>query len=240
MKAAYSKIPLLAAALSLPFAAYSGAKAAAFTKEVDFAEGKWNRAEWIDVRHGEWNRGAPWCQLADCVMNAHVPGCSDEELFRNHQAEMYSSMVMTNLFTAPASFVCDMSYDHRMAPGFVVAGELGYDGSGRAEYRTFYEIVLFEDGINVWRHRRGMNETKSKIDKVAYLVRPFERRRRYSVSVSVMPRKTHDGRPTVDMSVSCEGLTVGFRDETIPRQFRAGILGSEGRCRFYRFAVRIP
>ena len=238
MKTAFSNVTLLSVVLSVPLVAFSRGEYSSYTKEVDFSEGKWNRAEWIDVRHGEWNRGAPWHQLSDSVMNAHVPGLSDEELFRNHQAEMYSSMVMTNLFTAPASFVCDMSYEHRMAPGFVVAGELGYDKSGRAEYRTFYEIVLFEDGINIWRHRRAMNEAKSKIDNMAYLVRPFERRRRYSVAVSVTPRKTHDGRPTVDMSVSCEGLTVGFRDETIPREFRAGILGSEGRCRFYRFAVR--
>lgn len=209
-----------------------------FTKRVDFSEGRWDRSEWFDVRHGEWNRGAPWCQLPDCVMNAHVPGCTDEELFRHHQPQMYSAMLLKERFEAPRSFVCEMRYDHRMAPGFVVADEVAYDDRGRAEFRTFYEIILYEDGINVWRHRRGMNDGKSQIDKVAYLERSFERGRKYAVAVTVKPCKTHDGRKSVDMAVTCEGESVGFRDETIPLNFRAGILGSEGRCRFYSFTVR--
>jgi hypothetical protein len=83
-----------------------------------------------------------------------------------------------------------------------------------------------------------MNDGKSQIDKVAYLERSFERGRKYAVAVTVKPCKTHDGRKSVDMAVTCEGESVGFRDETIPLNFRAGILGSEGRCRFYSFTVR--
>lgn len=44
------------------------------------------------------------------------------------------------------------SFDFRMAPLIVFAGPVGIDRGGHPEYREHVEIVIFDEGINVWHH----------------------------------------------------------------------------------------
>ena len=212
------------------------ASTAGYSRTFDFADGKWDRGEFFEARNDDWNRGDPIVQMPDCVMNANKPEWSDEELFKNHQAEVYSSLVLTNRFRGDITFSSHMSFDHRMAPSLVVAGEFAVDAQGRMAFRDHYEIVLFEDGINVWRHRRP-NGGKSEIEKVAYAAHVFKKKTKYELKVVLKRKKAYGGRLTTDINVSSDGVDVGFRDETVPSVYYIGLLGSEGRCRFYDLTV---
>lgn len=212
--------------------------AARAAQAVSFAAGQWNPTEWMEVRHGEWNRGSPIRQMADCVMNSNDDAWSDEDLYRNHQADVFSSLISTNVWTAPKSFVCELSFDHRMAPAIAIAWNIVRDAEGRPEFRDMYEIVLFEDGLNVWRHRRPEGSGKSVIDKVAFLKRKYLPKTKYALSVTLAEKKVYGGRLTREMTVTCGDDVLGFQDEQIPKAFQAGVIGSEGRCRFYSFEVK--
>lgn len=212
------------------------AHASALAKTFDFSDGKWNRGEFLEVRNDEWDRGAPVVQMPDCIMNANDPAWSDEDLFRHHQADVFSSLVLTNRFRGDISFSSRMSFDHRMAPALVVAGDLAADSQGRIAFRDLYEIVLYDEGINVWRHRRP-KAGKAEIEKVAYTKHAFKRRTQYELGVVVRRRRVSGGRLTTDVRVSADGVTVGFCDDTVPEAFHVGLIGSEGRCRFYDFKV---
>jgi len=207
-----------------------------FGKTFDFAEGKWERGAFFEARNDDWDRGAPIVQMPDCVMNANDPKWTDEDLYKNHQADVYSSLILTNRFRGNVTFSSKMSFDHRMAPSLVIAGEFAKDAQGRMAFRDHYEIVLFEDGLNVWRHRRP-NGGKSEIEKVAYALHAFKKLTPYVLSVEVRRLKAYGGRLTTDIKVVADGVTVGFRDETAPAVYSIGLLGSEGRCRFYDLTV---
>ena len=205
-------------------------------RTFDFAAGKWDRGAFFEARNDDWNRGDPIVQMPDCVMNANDPKWTDEDLFKNHQADVYSSLILTNRFRGDITFSSKMSFDHRMAPSLVIAGEFATDAEGRKAFRDIYEIVLFEDGLNVWRHRRP-NGGKSEIEKVAYTSHVFKKRTPYVLTVELKRKKAYGGRLTTDVKVSADGAEVGFRDETVPAVYSVGLLGSEGRCRFYDFTV---
>ena len=207
-----------------------------FARTFDFAEGKWDRGAFFEARNDDWNRGDPIVQMSDCVMNANDPSWSDEDLFKNHQADVYSSLILTNRFRGDITFSSRMSFDHRMAPSLVIAGEFAMDAQGRKAFRDIYEIVLFEDGLNVWRHRRP-GGGKSEIEKVAYTAHVFKKKTPYELKVVLTRKKAYGGRLTTDIKVSSDGAEVGFRDETVPTVYSIGLLGSEGRCRFYGLTV---
>ena len=210
------------------------ASLSAQARTIDFSDGQWNRREFFEVRNDDWDRGAPVVQKPDCIMNANNPSWSDEELFKHHQIDVFSSLVLTNRFRGDVTFSSRMSFDHRMAPALVIAGELGADSQGRLAFRDIYEIVLFDEGLNVWRHRRP-NGGKSEIEKVAYAKHGYKKHTQYELQVVVKRKRSHGGRLTTDVEVSSDGVSVGFRDETVPEVFRIGLIGSEGRCRFYDF-----
>ena len=210
--------------------------AVGFGRTFDFAEGKWDRGEFFEARNDDWNRGSPIVQMPDCVMNANDPGWTDEDLFKNHQSDVYSSLILTNRFRGDITFSSKMSFDHRMAPSLVIAGEFATDAQGRKAFRDIYEIVLFEDGLNVWRHRRP-NGGKSEIEKVAYTAHVFKKKTPYVLTVVLERKKAYGGRHTTDVRVSSDEAEVGFRDETVPAVYSIGLLGSEGRCRFYDLTV---
>lgn len=207
-----------------------------FGRTFDFAEGKWDRGAFFEARNDDWNRGDPIVQMPDCVMNANDPKWSDEDLFKNHQADVYSSLILTNRFRGDVTFSSKMSFDHRMAPSLVIAGEFATDAQGRKAFRDHYEIVLFEDGLNVWRHLRP-NCGKSVIEKVAYTSHAFKKGTPYELKVVLTRKRVYGGRLTTDVKASADGVEVGFRDEAVPDVYFIGLLGSEGRCRFYDLTV---
>ena len=217
--------------LALGFAAGTG-----YGRTFDFAEGKWDRGAFFEVRNDDWNRGDPIVQMPDCVMNANDPKWTDEDLYKNHQADVYSSLILTNRFRGDVTFSSKMSFDHRMAPSLVIAGEFATDAEGRKAFRDHYEVVLFEDGLNVWRHRRP-NGGKPEIEKAAYASHVFKRKTPYVLTVELRRKKAYGGGLTTDVKVSADGTEVGFCDETVPAVYSVGLLGSEGRCRFYDFTV---
>ena len=68
----------------------------------------------------------------------------------------------------------------------------------------------------------------------AYLKVPFRRDVRYSLEVKVS--RTRKG--VKEMTVKCGGYEIGYVDNDLPDAFYAGIIGCEGRNRFYGFRIR--
>ena len=201
--------------------------------QADFS-GAWDRGAWKDVRQLKWDRGTPFVQTKEGLVNWSDERWSDEEIFAKHQIDTCSAMVLTNRFSGPMSFVTRTSFDHRMAPAIVIAANLRKDGKGRDGLGDFFEIVLFDEGLNVWKH--VWSDGQERVSKVAYLSARYEPQEPYALTVTVCPKKAQ-GRPALDIRVSCDGHTLGFRDETFPHEYYAGILGAEGRCRFMSFAA---
>jgi hypothetical protein len=197
---------------------------------VDFGRGKWNRADWINVKSSRWDYVKEFVQEEDHITNP-CPDLPDEEIYANHVTDIYASMVYGTKFEAKAKISSVMSFDHLMAPLIVIAPRLGEDGKGRPEFREHHEVVLYNEGINVWHYvfENGM----AKWHLAAFLRAPFEAKRKYDLEVMLEKR-----RGQVQMDIFCGGHHLGYQDEALPENFYAGITACEGRNRFYDFRVR--
>ena len=199
-------------------------------RKIDFAAGKWNPDEWTNVKSTRWDYVHGFEQCADHIVNKNGPW-SDEELYERHVTEVYSSMLLKEKFSGKHRFTATMSFDHLMAPLMVIAPELGKSADGKhPEFRRHHEIVLYNEGINIWRY--DWNGKTSSWVLAAFLRSPFEAKRRYGLSVTVEPYKT-----TRRMTVECDGRVFGFSDDALELDNYVGITGCEGRNRFYDFTI---
>ena len=92
--------------------------------------------------------------------------------------------------------------------------------------------MVYAEGLNVWHH--SIKDGKPFIYRAAYLKALFDINTRYNLEVKVS--KTSKGKK--EMTVKCGGHEFGYVDNDLPDSFYAGIVGCEGRNRFYDFKMR--
>ncbi len=170
-------------------------------------------------------------QNKDHIANKVPAGMSANELLTSK--ETYCSLVCKKKFHGNITVSSKMSFDHRMAPLIVIAPELGKSADGKyPEFREHFEIVLYDQGINLWHHQ--YKNGRQVWYKLAYLASKFYPGKVYDLSVSL----NHTAKGT-QMVIRCDGKEFGC---TLPAGssadgYFAGITGCEGINRFYDFKV---
>ena len=197
-------------------------------KTIEFKPGKWDPSAWMNVKSSRWDYVKDFVQAEDHIVNP-CPDVSDEELYAKHVTEVYASQVLKEPIREKACISCTMSFDHLMAPLIVLAPRLGKDAKGRPEYREHHEIVLYNEGINVWHYT--FEDGQPKWHLAAFLRAPFAAKTRHCLKVTVERRRE------VQVTIECGGHVFGYQDEYLEDEFYAGITACEGRNRFYDFTV---
>ena len=116
-----------------------------------FERGKWDKSHWLPVKSPRFPYFGEMVQFDDHIMNK-TPDLPDEVILKKHGADVYSCIMLNKKFTGKVAISSTMSFDHRMAPLIVIAGELGKSPKGELEHRDHYEVVLYDEDINVWHH----------------------------------------------------------------------------------------
>ena len=98
--------------------------AAPVSESFDFAEGRWDRSRWLSPRNPDWDRGTPMVQEKDGLVNWSDPAWTDEEIFKKHQIDTFSALVLTNVYSGKVTCTTETSFDHRMAPSLVLVKEM--------------------------------------------------------------------------------------------------------------------
>ena len=155
-----------------------------------------------------------------------------EEIFKKHCSAVYSAMVLKDKVEIGQTVSSVMGFDWRMAPLIVLAEKLDKAETGEPVFGEHWEIVLYDEGLNVWHHM--IKDGKPFWYKAAYLKGPFEKNTRYNLEVKVT--KTRKG--VKEMTLKCCGYEIGYIDNDLPDSFYAGIIGCEGRNMFYDFKVK--
>ena len=199
--------------------------------KVDFSRGKWNPAEWLTFKSLRWEYTHGFDQMDDHIVNQAPAGIDDEELYGKHVTEVYSSIVYPQKVGGTVEISSTMSFDHLMAPLIVLTPELDKDDRGRHAFKKHYEIVLYNEGLNVWHYTYENGRLAWHL--AAFARTKFEPKRRYELKVEM--RK---GKREMRMTVECGGVKFGFEDPDLPESFYAGVTGCEGRNRFYDFKLK--
>lgn len=199
--------------------------------ECDFKPREWSKDEFISVKSSRWPNINGFKQEKDHIVNICPADATKEEMLSKRCGETYAALLFKKPLKGDHEVKAEMSFDYRMAPAIVIAAKPGADKNGYPEFRTHFEVVLFDKGVNVWRH--WFKDGKQVWKKVAEIKTDFYANRKYDMEVEV--EFPLFGSPR--MTVSVGKHKVSFRDAMIPREYYAGIIASEGVNRFYEFEI---
>lgn len=221
--------------------AMAGALAAnAGAVDVSFARGKWDPTKWLVFKSLRFDYAHAFVQEDDHVVNPSDAKWTDEELYAKHVTEVYASMVCPEKLSGSTIEVTStMSFDHLMAPIIVLTPELDKDDKGRHAFKKHYEVVLYNEGINVWHYTYDDDASKPESERLhwhlaAFARVPFSPKTKYELKVVLSKVEGRQMR----MTVECGNVRFGFEDSDLPESVYAGVTGCEGRNRFYDFKAR--
>ena len=199
--------------------------------KCSFAKGQWDQCNWIVVRRPDWDCDlGGWTQKDDCIENKTPPIAKPKELIKKLAPQTHASMVLKEKFKGDITISAEMEFTDRMAPSIVIASELGKNTKGEPEYRKHLEVVLCDEGINVWHH--VFESGKSSWKKTAYWLFSLKPNIRYTLEVKL----EHSSKGKT-VKILLDEDEFSYIDDTLADDFYVGITGCEGVNRFYNFSV---
>ena len=187
------------------------------TIAVSFGRGKWNAEDFSIVKSPRFDGVGSFVQEADHIVNSVPGGASLEDLLSCPAA--YCAMMHKAELSGNVLIASRMSFDHRMAPLIVIAPEMGKSADGRyPEFREHYEIVLYDEGLNVWHHRYA--DGKPSWYRLAYLTDRYEAKTVYDFGAKappVFPRPLSGAAVRLCIAVSPYRRKVLWRDHCLRR-----------------------
>jgi len=206
--------------------------------DVSFATGKWDPADWKVVKGPRWDYCHGFSQKDGWIENETPDGMAPEEIFRKCGSTVYSGMVWKDRFPIGTTLSMTTGWDWRMAPLMVIAPELGVSKDGKhPEFREHWEIVVYDDGLNVWHHYWTKEKGPHWI-KAASMMLPKDLKFKPNVKHTLTVRLLKNGKGHKEMVCTCNGYLLQYADDSLPDAFYAGILGCEGRNFFWNFSAR--
>lgn len=214
----------------LSFTFSSGSIAAEVANQI-FAPGKWKMENFELVRSSRWpDHAGKWLQGPDFIFNTTPSDASAPEMLNPRAGETYTAMVWNKPLSGDVKITMSSSFDFRMAPSIVIAKELR-EVNGVKQFGEHFEIVLFDQGLNVWHH--WFENGKQVWRKAAFLNAAFAPLVKHTMTVEL--KQTHRG---LLITVSCGGQQFGYLEPTAPQaNYYVGLVACEGINRFYDFKV---
>ncbi|MGI6353493.1 MAG: hypothetical protein ACOX6W_00120 [Lentisphaeria bacterium] len=198
---------------------------------VSFAAGKWSEEDWILVKSPRWAYIGSWIQKEDHIENKVPEGATKDEMQGRRAPETYTCMVHKKRTEGNFTVSSKMDFEYRMAPLIVLAPELGKDANGYPELREHWEVVLYDEGINIWHHEHV--DGKPVWHCAAYMKKEYKAGVQYDLVVKV--DYTKYGATIV---VKCGDSTFAYIEHDLPKGLYVGITGCEGRNGFYDFVLK--
>ena len=199
---------------------------------VSFARGKWDPELFQYVKNPRVEMKGEIVPRDDHIANK-VPEHLDGEELRSCE-DAYCALLTKKKFGGKLLVIAaKMSFDHTMAPGIIIAPELGKSADGRhPELRGHYEVILWRRGITIWDYRYA--DGKMSWRKLAYVMGDFKPKTVYDLVVII--DHVHSSR----LIVKCGGMEFGcaIPAELAEQDFFVGPVACEGLNRFYEFRVR--
>jgi len=157
-------------------------------------------------------------------------GCASNRYNEDIKNWDYISIISKQKYTngTTASTVC--SFDDYGAPLIVLSDDITLDENNRRRYGLHFEVVAYEDGINVW-HIIPFPENVSRpinptlIGKLRFKI---EDESKIDLKVTVKEKK---------LLIEANGNELVAEHPEIPESFHIGITACEGVNHFYSFSI---
>ena len=178
-----------------------------------FDKNGWKSNDWIFARRPDLRQDLDegWIQGKNYIENNNPT---------------HTSMVYGKKLKADLTVSSTMSFGDEMAPSIVLAVHLDRNEKDQLEYQEHFEIVLYNNGVNVWLHRN--KNGKSHWTKTAFWKFRLEKDTKYVMTVTIKEK---------ELTFSVGDRKFGYAEGNLPDEFYVGITGQEGINRFYNFRV---
>jgi len=219
-----------------------------------FVEGGWSADDWKLVKSPRFPQRGAWVQEADHIRNRVPEGYAPKDIAAMDDnakvaarkllqgklnPETYCAMVMKNPVTGNLEFSATMAFDYLMAPELVIANEIGAAEDGYPEFREHWEIVLFNEGVNVWHHE--IRDGKPFWRKASFVRVPFEANKPYKVTATLRFTAKYPELTIVCADPAAPDVPLakfGCMLPTLSKTFSAGVIACEGINMFYDFSAK--
>ncbi len=232
MKLRFAKL-ICAALLLAMVAGYVGA--AEPLVALTFTRDGWNPAAWTLCKNPTVEHLGKWVQRDDCIEN-ETPA---DPAKKSALDQTLTTMIYNTKFAGNWAATANFEIGAGSAPGIVLVQDWAPDAQGRPQYGEFYEVIIYEKGLNLWHHF-ATPEGKRTWEKTCYGSFALQPDTRYTLQVR---RKGKHVEMTVTLAVGHvpeerpQQHVVGVLINSLPDDLFLGVLGCEGVSRVYDFAV---
>ncbi len=186
--------------------------------KIDFSKNKWTTGELVYANSYRYTDEPEFSQLDDCIVNRVNP--KTETGFDN------ISLMTKEKFSGKTLIRTRCSFDKYGAPLIVVAQEMDEQEGKIPRYGNYFEVVIYENGINIWRM---WCENK----KVSW-------KKMMSVTFDVSAKEIHSLTVVVNeegFEVDADGRKMTLYVPDMYSSYHVGIDACEDINRFYDFEV---
>ena len=187
---------------------------------ISFKKGAWDEnsiTHAYTYRFPDTNR---FIQRDDCIENAENPTMDF--------GYDYLSLMTRDKFPLGSTITTRCSFSGQAAPLLIFSDSMERCEDGSYRYgNNYFEVVLYKDGINVWRFWRKEDGTVTWHKRLG-LNFPVKENEMHTLSA-----KAEEDCLWIDLN----GMKIELRTEDIFPSFYLGITGCEGCCRFYDMEI---
>ena len=157
-------------------------------------------------------------QEKDCIKNGTNPKMKD--------GFDYTSLLTKEKYPCNTTISATCSFENFGAPLLLFVDKIKQDDVGNLWYGGCYEIVLFEKGVNVWKHFMVGDEVKWV--KLFFAAFPVDSNKKYEISATILEQG-------MDFAVNDQKFFL--RIENMAAEMHVGFTACEDINRFYNFSV---
>jgi hypothetical protein len=190
---------------------------------VKFTPDGWDPAAWTLCKNPTVEYLGKWIQRDDCIENVTPTDPAKKSALDQTLTTMIYNTKFSGNWTATATFEIGAG----SAPGIMLVQDWAPDAQGRPQYGEFYEVIIYEKGLNLWHHFAG-EDGKRTYEKTSYSTFALQPDTHYTLQVR---------RQKQSLQMTVDGHIVGVLLKPLPDELFIGVEGCEGVSRVYDFAV---
>jgi len=197
------------------------------TLDISFAQGKWDSDMFLRARNPYTDVYGDWVQEADYIANKIPDGCTSADGLGPRGDEFYVSLITKDKVKPAVKISGRMSFYPQMAPVLSFCNQFRLRTDGDYAFDKQIEVVIYNEGINVWRHFGPLVEPNYV--RICYANFEMFPDTIYNLEVEIND---------AEMKISVADTIIGCYVPELTEPFHTGILASEGLNRFYDLTVR--
>ena len=188
-------------------------------KTISFANEGWKQ-EFTQAYSFRFTETPDFTQYSDCISTA---------VNKNHREGFDNiSLLSKEKYTKGVKAKLRCAFDGLGCPEIIIVERADNCEDGAVRYGACFEVVLWKNGVNVWRHYMDDEDHRCYWHKRLGLTMPVAEKDIHDLEVEIIENY---------ILFSVDGVGIKLRTEDLPESFHVGITACEGIARLYEMQI---